>query len=79
MKDLDFLKSIDTKVSRIKPSEFAETHRHMGTAETRWTGPYRFDITPYLREVVDCLSPDVPVSRIAVMKSAQIGFSTAVS
>ena len=78
MKDLDFLKSIDTTVSRIQPSEFAETYRHMGTAETRWTGPYRFDITPYLREVVDCLSPDVPVSRIAVMKSAQIGFSIGV-
>lgn len=77
-KGKDFLSSFNTHVSRIKPSEFAEQHRHMGTGETRWPGPYSFNLTPYAREILDCCSPDVPVSRIAVMKGAQIGFSTGV-
>ena len=77
-KAFEFLKSINTKVSRISPSEFAEQNRVMGTSESRWSGKYSFDITPYLREVVDCMMPDVPVTDIAVMKGAQIGFSTGV-
>ena len=77
-KELEFLEAFNTKVSRISPSEFAEQNRYLGTGESRWSGPYRFDLTPYLREVVDCLMPDVPVTRIAVMKGAQIGFSTGV-
>lgn len=77
-KELDFLQAFDTSISRIKPSEFAEQNRVMGTSETRWPGPYSFDLTPYLREVVDCLMPDVPVTQVAVMKGAQIGYSTGV-
>ncbi len=75
-REKDFLSAINTRVSRILPSEFAEQNRHMGTGETRWPGPYSFNLTPYAREILDCCSPDVPVSRVAVMKGAQIGLST---
>jgi len=77
-KSLDFLSSINTTVSRIKPSEFADQNRYMGTGETRWSGKYSFDLTPYLREPLDCLMAEVPVTKIAIMKAAQIGFSTGV-
>jgi len=76
VQQLELLQSFDTKVSRLMPSDFAEKHRFMGTGETRWPGPYSFNLTPYAREILDCLSPDVPVSRIAIMKGAQIGLST---
>lgn len=74
-----FLQSLDVKVSRISPSEFATTRRYMGTGETRWPGPYSFDLTPYLKEPLDCLRPEVPVTRIAIMKGAQIGFALSVT
>lgn len=69
---------ISGKISRLKPSEFAEQKRYMSIAETRWDGPFSFKRTPYLVEVLDNISPDSPISNIAVMKGGQIGFSTGV-
>jgi phage terminase large subunit GpA-like protein len=66
------------RISNIKPSEWAEKKRVMSTAVSAMPGPYRFDRTPYLREVVDTLMPNHPAKKIAVMKGAQIGFSTGV-
>jgi phage terminase large subunit GpA-like protein len=36
-------------------------------------GPWRTSRTPYLREIMDCLSPLSPVRRVVFMKCAQIG------
>ena len=57
-------------------SEYAENKRvlPLGTA---WPGPYKKEKTPYLVEIMDCLSPFNPVTRINFMKSAQIGATTA--
>jgi phage terminase large subunit GpA-like protein len=38
-------------------------------------GRWRTDRTPYLREIMDCLSPSSPVQRVVFMKSAQVGGS----
>lgn len=34
-------------------------------------------VTPYWREVLDCMSPDHPATRVSVRKSAQLGYTTA--
>jgi phage terminase large subunit GpA-like protein len=39
--------------------------------------PFDLSLTPYLAEPLDMLGPDSPVNEIAVMKSAQTGFSLA--
>ena len=36
-------------------------------------GHFRFDIAPYIREILDCLDVESPVREIDVMKGAQIG------
>jgi hypothetical protein len=36
-------------------------------------GRWRTERTPYLREIMDCLSPSSPAQRVALMKGAQIG------
>src|SRR5690606_20415944 len=41
-------------------------------------GYYRFQTTPYLQEIVDCLSTDSPVREVAVMKGVQIGATVGV-
>ncbi|MDI3470361.1 MAG: Phage head, terminase DNA packaging protein A [Pseudolabrys sp.] len=38
-------------------------------------GRYRTDRTPYMRAIIDALSPTHPARRIVVMKSAQVGFT----
>ncbi len=38
-------------------------------------GRWRTSRTPFLREIMDCLSPSSPFSRVVFMKPAQIGGS----
>lgn len=41
-------------------------------------GPFRYNKTPYTREIIDCVSANHPARTIAVMKGAQIGYSAGV-
>jgi phage terminase large subunit GpA-like protein len=56
-------------------SEWADQHRVLSPRASAEPGRYRTDRTPYIREIVDALSPMHPVRRIVVMKSAQVGFT----
>lgn len=48
----------------------------LSTKEAAEPGPYRVDRTPYVREILECLSPSSDVEEVDVMKGAQIGFTT---
>lgn len=65
-------------LSNTKPSDWNEMRRVMTTDVSPFPGKFSYDRTPYLREPVDCLSPDHPARIVACMKGAQIGFSTGV-
>lgn len=73
---LQLLDAANISVSNIKPSEWCEENRRMTSEVSAIPGPFRYDNSPYTREIVDCLSPDHPAMIIAVMKGAQLGFST---
>lgn len=79
---LDLLEEVvDAGVIRrsdVLPSAWAEGRRVMGSAESKFRGPFRYDLTPYAREIVDCLSPGHPAQQIWVMKGAQVGISKGV-
>ncbi len=62
-------------ISDMKPSDWVEKNLIMGKP---FPGPFRYSRTPYTREIIDCLAPDSPVRKVAVMKGAQIGFSSGV-
>lgn len=66
------------KLSNLKPSEWVEQNRRMGTEETQFAGPFSYRRTPFTRELVDCFSPDHPGKYFAMMKGAQVGFSVGV-
>lgn len=74
----DILEASRTQLSNIKPSEWAEKHRIMKSGESQYKGPFSYSRTPYCREIVDCMAPDHPAKVVAVMKGAQLGFSTGV-
>lgn len=74
----DILEGARQKVSRLKPSEWTEKNRVMGSQESPYPGPFRYDRAPYQREIVDCFSPNHPARIIAIRKGAQIGLSTGV-
>src|SRR6202162_4031703 len=54
-------------------SEWADTYRTLSQRASAEPGPWRTDRTPYLREVMDCLSPSSPIETVVLMKGAQIG------
>jgi phage terminase large subunit GpA-like protein len=72
------LDSHDYKLTSVLPAEWAEKNRVMTSEVSAYPGKYHYNITPYLTEIVNCLNPEHPAQIIAVMKGAQIGFSTGV-
>lgn len=53
-------------------SEFADQEMRLPSWSSE-PGPWRTSRTPYLKEIMDCLSPSSPVQRVVFMKPAQIG------
>lgn len=74
----DIFGSISINKFDLLPSEYAEKNRTLGSDISSLQGPFNYNYTPYLREVVDTLSPYHPARVIAVMKGAQIGYSEGV-
>lgn len=65
----------DYKTVRLKPSDWVEQNIYLTTAESPFPGFFKYDRSPYTREIIDCLSPDSPYSMIACMKNNQSGFT----
>jgi len=63
---------------RLTVSQWADAYRQLSAKSSSEPGPWRTERTPYLREIMDALSLDSPVSRVVVMKSAQMGAPLAV-
>lgn len=54
-------------------SDWADENRRLAPEGSSEPGPWRTSRTPYLREVMDCLSPHHPVREVVMMSSTQIG------
>jgi phage terminase large subunit GpA-like protein len=68
-----YLGSLTTELEVLSPSEWAEAKRYLPAANTSMPGPYSFELTPYLREPLDCLGTESPIREIVLMKGIQIG------
>ena len=58
-------------------SEWADKHRKLSSRASAEPGQYRTARTPYLRAIMDALSPTHPAQRISFMKAAQVGATEA--
>jgi len=54
-------------------SEWADRHRMLSQRASAEPGRWRTDRTPYLREIMDCLSSTSAVEKVVFMKGAQVG------
>ena len=59
--------------TRLTVSEWADEHRILPMKSAKEAGRWRTARTPYLKEIMDCLSPSSSVERVAFMKGAQVG------
>lgn len=58
-------------------SQWADAHRWLSSRASAEPGRYRTARTPYLREIMDALSPGHPAQRVTFMKAAQVGATEA--
>tara|TARA_R110002072_G_scaffold274302_2_gene435095 strand:+ start:28 stop:1194 length:1167 start_codon:yes stop_codon:yes gene_type:complete len=58
-------------------SEWADQNRWLSSRASAEPGRYRTARTPYLRAIMDALSPGHPAQRISFMKAAQVGATEA--
>ena len=56
-------------------SQWSDQYRVLSRVSAGEPGRWRTSRTPFLREIMDCLSPSSPYSRVVYMKPAQIGGS----
>lgn len=58
---------------RITVSEWADRNRLLTSRSSAEPGPWRTSRTPYLREIMDCLSSTSPVEIVVFQKGSQVG------
>lgn len=58
---------------RLPVSEWADRYRVLSSISSAEKGQWRTSRTPYLREVMDCLSPTSDVREVVLMFGAQLG------
>jgi phage terminase large subunit GpA-like protein len=58
---------------QLTVSAWADAHRRLPKKSSAEPGPWRTDRTPYLREIMDCMSTSSDVEEVVFMKSAQVG------
>ena len=58
-------------------SEWADRYRMLASRASAEPGRYRTSRTPYMREIMDALSPSHPAQRVVFMKAAQVGATEA--
>jgi len=54
-------------------SDWSDRHRTLSSKASAEPGRWRTSRTPYLKAIMDCLSPTSPVERVVFMKAAQLG------
>ena len=58
-------------------SEWADRYRMLTSKTAAIPGPWQTSITPYLKKIMDCLSPSSDIERVIFMKGSQIGATEA--
>ncbi|WP_300440674.1 terminase gpA endonuclease subunit [Christiangramia sp.] len=66
------------KTVKQVPSHWVEDNIYLTSDMSRYQGPFDYGVSPYSREIIDCLSPDSPVQMVSVMKCAQSGLTMGV-
>jgi phage terminase large subunit GpA-like protein len=61
----------------LSVSEWADQHRMLSPRASAEPGRYRTDRTPYMRAIMDALSPSHATRRVVFMKAAQVGATEA--
>lgn len=66
------------KTVKSIPSKWVEENIILDPEVSRFSGKFSYDLSPYAREMIDCLHPKSPYKIITTMKGAQSGITQGV-
>lgn len=62
-------------IPMMKISDWSDKNRFLSSESSAEPGPWRTSRTPYLRDILDDLSPNTPVTEVIAMKGVQLGYT----
>jgi len=74
---LSEIEGMTDQVVHVTPSAYNEEHRYLPESVTSIPGYLRYDVNPFMREIVDCFDIDSPVREVNLKKGVQITYTTA--
>ncbi len=63
-------------ITHITPVEFNEQYRYLPESVTSIPGFIRFDVNPFMREIINCADVNSPVREVNLKKGVQITYTT---
>lgn len=73
---LSEMEDLTDEVVHVSPVDFNEKHRYLPELVTPMPGYIRYDVNPFMREILECFDVDSPVREVNVKKGVQITYST---
>lgn len=73
---IEKIEALPEQFERVDPVKFNEETRYLPESVTPRPGFISYDINPYMREILECASPDSPVREVNLLKGVQITYTT---
>lgn len=73
---IEEVENLTDHIERVSPSDFNEANRYLPESVTSIPGYLRYDVNPFMREIVDCADINSPVREVNLKKGVQITYST---
>lgn len=64
------------EIHRVTPAVFNEEFRYLPESVTSMPGYIRYDVNPFMREIIDCFDVDSSVREVNLKKGVQITYTT---
>jgi len=70
------VEGLTDEVHHVRPSDFNEANRYLPESVTSIPGYIRYDVNPFMREIIDCADIESSVREMNLMKGVQITYTT---
>lgn len=68
--------ALTEEIVHVTPSEYSESIRYLPASVTPLPGYLRYDVNPFMKEIIDCFDVNSPVRHVALKKGVQITWTT---
>lgn len=73
---IESVENMDDSIARLGPVQFNEENRYLPQGVSPRPGFIRYDLFPFLTEIIECFDPLSPVREANLKKGVQVGYTT---